>query len=313
MQLRIAVAMGLGGAVLGWSQLCEKDFYLQSVRQSTLEGPSIAALEQKADKQLKPNGSDMPILHLAMNYKFMTGFKGRCNSEKTDIDYFRKASGEGTYTPVSESDTYLKLYDTTTVIPGMNYDFWFGFSAPQDSLRFVLAHEKGDPEPGFSNFYAAALFRDSTRDASSGLWSETYRFFHLSGPLDSATLANQFMENSGWKNLEFGANRKGWFTFHFFRAVYDTVTPAPVARKTAAPGGVRIHPSALGIRVDAPALAAKGAVLEVRDLSGRTVARLQPQARGYLWQHRQTSARPGLYCLTHRGRALGKFLLRPVE
>ncbi len=313
MRIRVAMTLGLGAATFGWTQLCEKDFYLQSMRQSTFEGPSIAALEKKADKNLKPNGSDMPILHLAMNYKFMTGFEGRCNSEKTDIHYFHKASGAGGYSPVTESSTYVKLYDTTTVIPGMNYDFWFGFSEPQDSLRFVVAHEKGDTEPGFSNFYAAALFRDSTRDASSGLWTETYRFFHLSGPLDSATLATQFMENSGWKNLEFGANRKGWFTFHFFRAVYDTVAPAPVARRDGMSGGLNIRASALGIRVDAPALAAEGAVLEVRDLSGRAVARLQPQSQGYVWQSRQTNARPGLYCLTHRGRALGKFLLKPTE
>jgi hypothetical protein len=304
------IAMGLFGACVGWGQLCEKDFYLQSVHQTTLEGPTIAGLEVKSQKDLKPSGSDMQPLHLAMAYKFMVAFEGQCASAKSEITYLEKAVGAGSYTTKTETNHFLRLYDSTTIIEGMNYDYWFGFSAPEDSLRFVLAHEKDDPEPGFSNYYAAALFTDSTRNETSGLWTVNYRFFHLAGPLDSLTLATQFMKGSGWNDLEFGANHKGWFNFQFLRVVYDTLVPAPIAKNSKL-RGIRMLEGSHGLRIDAPALAQSGAILDVHDMSGRRVAYLHPQARGYVWNGKSQGSRPGVYLLMHSGEALGKFLVKP--
>lgn len=315
----LAIA-GMGLALISvkpaWAALCEESFNLQTATQYIYNSSSTSNLGNPDITPLATDLSNMHLLFDSTQYQIVSGFDGACgNFTQKPVRYRLRFKGQSTVTLATVNDYYVRMYDSNTVLTGQNYAFWFGFSLKPDTLVYAIGKGKGASDL-FTAWFGVAIFLDSTRNPTSGLWSSSTSYqIQSSGPGDSLTLANGLV--SGWKNITFDANRRGKFTVQLIKVTYDAATtslhkPQVAAKPQRKPSALSVQQNEGQVRLRLNMPESELGLVELYDMFGHKVAALHPTGSDYLWNGQTVEgfpARAGVYFAQTRGKILGKFFL----
>jgi hypothetical protein len=319
----LAAGLALGSPSQTSAALCEESFNLQTATQYVYTTSNTSSLGTPAVTQLATDLSNMRLIFDSTQYEILAGFDGACGTfTKKPVRYRLRNKGGSSVNLVTVNDYYVRMFDSNTVLTGQNYGFWFGFSLKPDTLVYAIGKGKGVDDK-FTAWFGTALFLDSTRNTTSGLWSSAYNYqIQTRGPYDSAYLDTTMLKS--WKNIVFDANRKGTFTVQLIKVTYDAQTTSVKKPRASANGlrksaGFSAHQieGQVRIRLDMPEGAATNqpthlASVELYDMFGHKVATLHATGNDYIWNGKTLdgyAARGGVYFAQSRGKVLGKFFL----
>jgi hypothetical protein len=297
--------------VLTWGALCDDTYYLQSITQTILSGANPKDMSTRQVKTVSPDLSELTSLHAAMTYTVLVGFDGACVKALKPVRYKVKAASKTVFTDSTDGNYQVQLYDTNTRVEDFNLAYWFGFYKPATTLNFFLGM-KNTSDNTFSNYYAAVLYSDSTRDPSSGLWTRsTSHFYNLSGPSDSVSLDKGMLDGTKVRDIVVDDNHKGYFSIQFLKVVYSNQKPSslqtlkrPSAKFQTSQSGnlVIIQPSNGKATISEP--------LSLYGMMGNKIATLHATGYAYQWNGKTamgTDAPGGVYFVQAGNRTLGKF------
>lgn len=309
MKALLAAFLGLIPS-LTLAALCDDVFNLQTVNQTLMTGNNPANLS-KTTKSVLPTLSNLDIISASMHYKIIVRFDGSCAKAPKPVVVRQKAAGKTEFTDSTDAGYQIQMFDSNTQVESYKYDYWFGFYQPADALIAYLGRVNSKSD-AFINHYAMVSYVDSTRNATSGLWSVSSGYVGPSGPADSASLHNRLLEATQRKDVAQGADRKIRFTVQMVEVRYEN-KPAPVslAAPKRMPSGfqatrtgnlVLIRPGENSARASEP--------LSLFGMMGNRIATLHPTGYVYQWNGKTASgaeAPTGVYFVQSGNRILGKF------
>ena len=217
--------------------LCDDTYNLQSATQTLFTGSDPKNLSG-ATKSLKGDLSDLTVLHPQMGYSILVGFEGSCTKTAKPVRFLNRDAGAAAFTPKTETAYQVVMYDSTTILTGSRFDYWFGFYKPADSLKVALGRIKGGGAD-FRGWYGYVAFEDSERNSESGLWTGKGVQLRIAGPADSATLDSILMVRTGYRDLVFNANRHGHFKLQFIRVSLENKPGIAIRRRAFAQSRAR--------------------------------------------------------------------------
>lgn len=296
---------------LTWAALCDETYYLNSVSQTIHSGDNPTALTVSARSTVKPNLSDLTILDSNVAYNVITRFEGSCAKAVKPITLKSKPAGNHPFKDSVDNTYSVQMFDTNTKVDEFEYDYWFGFFKPAGALKFALGRYNAKSEM-FVNWYVGVVWRDSVRDANSGIWAPaTTHFYPLVGPDDSAVLQERMVDATiGQETVD--ANHKGRYTVQFLKVSYDSKQPTRVlTRNRPASSGFQANQTGdlVLIRPNVSA-SGTGEALSLYGMMGNKVATLHPTGYAYQWNGRTfagANAPTGVYFVQSGNRILGKF------
>jgi hypothetical protein len=206
--------------MLSWAALCDDTYNLQSATQTIFSGTNPKSLAKSAPVALKSDFSNLTPLHDQMAYSIVVGFEGSCTKAAKPVRLLNRDAAATGFKAKTETSYQIVMYDTTTILQGTHFDYWFGFYKPADTLKIALGRIKGDG-PDFRGWYGYVTFEDSVRNPESGLWTAKGIQLRLAGPSDSATLDSILMVRTGYRDIAFDQNRHGHFKLQFIRVSFE--------------------------------------------------------------------------------------------
>lgn len=318
---RMVLALaGMGLAMFSakpaFAALCEESFNMQSATQYIFTTSNASDLGNPAATSLATDLSNMHLIFDSTQYQIIVGFDGACGTyTQKPVRYRLRNKGQSAISLVTVNDYYVRMYDSNTVLTGQNYAYWFGFALKPDTLIHAIGKNK-DANAQFTAWYGAAIFLDSTRNPTSGLWTSATSYqIQTSGPRDSLTLATGLLNS--WKNITFDANRKGKFTVQLIKVIYDAAPtslnkPQVAAKAMRKPSAMSVQQNEGQVRLRLNMPENELGLVELYDMFGHKVAALHPTGSDYLWNgktYEGYAARAGVYFAQSRGKVLGKFFL----
>lgn len=218
----IAIAILLPAAAMG--QLCEKRFFMQSATQVIRTGSSAVADMAQTTATLGPSLSGLEILHGSTEYKIITGFQGSCEADTEEVVYRVQQPGAHSLEREVSTDLYVKLYSNSEIsLTGSGFDVWFALSNEPTIPPIANAiGRQGEGNP-FYLWYGTAYWVDSTKEASTGLWSTpTQHYFPtLIAHYDSAYVDSAL--RAPWNQITFSESHGGRIRLQMLKVLYDTI------------------------------------------------------------------------------------------
>jgi hypothetical protein len=221
--------------MLSWGALCDDTYNLQNATQTLFTGTNPKSLA-KSTKTLKGDLSDLTVLHELMAYTILTGFEGSCAKAVKPVRFLQRDIKATSFTPRTETGYQVVLYDSNTTLAGSDFDYWFGFYKPADTLKIALGRAKGG-SGDFRGWYGFVTFEDSVRNPESGLWTAMGTQLRMAGPSDSAVLDSLLMVRTGFRDLVFDQNRRGHFNLQFIRVSLENKPGIAIRRRVTANAG----------------------------------------------------------------------------
>jgi hypothetical protein len=222
--------------MLSWAALCDDTYNLQNATQTVFTGTNPKSLAKSAPVALNSDFSNLTVLHDQMAYSIVVGFEGSCAKAVKPVRLLNREASTTGFKPKTETSYQVVMYDSTTILQGANFDYWFGFYKPADTLKIALGRIKGGG-PDFRGWYGYVTFEDSVRNPESGLWTAKGTQLRLAGPSDSATLDSILMIRTGYRDLVFDQNRRGHFKLQFIRVSLENKPGIAIRRKALAAKG----------------------------------------------------------------------------
>ncbi|MEO6097069.1 MAG: hypothetical protein ABIW76_15880 [Fibrobacteria bacterium] len=223
--------------MLSWAALCDDTYNLQSAIQTVFTGTNPKSLARSAPVSLQGDFSNLTVLHDQMAYSIVVGFEGSCTKAPKPVRIMNREASTNGFKAKTETSYQVVMYDTTNILQGARFDYWFGFYKPADTLRIALGRIKGEG-PDFRGWYGYVAFEDSVRNPESGLWAAKGTQLRLAGPADSATLDSVLMVRTGFRDIVFDQNRHGHFKLQFIRLSFENKPGLAIRRKDLAAKGM---------------------------------------------------------------------------
>lgn len=297
-----------------WGQLCSDPFSVKTATQTLLSGSDPKNLTVHRTKQLNANLSDVDVLIPDMSYKMLIGFQGSCTKKANPMTFVEKPKA-GNFARKTETKWLVQMYDSSTQLSGMKFEYWFGFFDPPDTTRVVgfVGRKKG--EDVFKGTYISATLLDSVRDPTSGLWkAQGTPYYNQSGPLDSASAHAYIMTAPEIAAAVPNANHHYYLTLQFITLGYTNQALAIRDRARFQRSGLQVsHVGDMTLIRPGEAIKA-GEPLYLYNMLGGQVATLHPTGYLYQWNGKHASgadAPAGVYFVQGGGRILGRFLHSP--
>jgi hypothetical protein len=212
--------------VPAFATLCDNYYRISHATQTILAGQHLDQLSVVSVTELNGNLDGLQFLHDSIEYKIITGFQGVCYTpQKNPMTYKVRERGTEQLTDKTESNLYIAMYDNQ--LAGTNILLWFGMG-PEVSGGNISpltdAIGTDDPANPFIHWYGTAVFIDSVKNQTTGLWQWTTNYYrNLFSFADSIRIDTSLV--SDWKSVSFdGVNHRGFFTIQFIKIYFDSVT-----------------------------------------------------------------------------------------
>jgi hypothetical protein len=308
-------AIALAPALLT-AALCDDTYNLQSVTVTDWEGTDASALSRTGTKTVAPNLSDLQVLDTALRYGVITRYEGACSKTAKPVTLRLKPGFARAFIDSVDNGYMVQMYDSTTILGGQKFDYWFGFYKPEATLRMYLSRTNSQG-PAFIGWYVAVYFTDSTKNDTSGIWRvRPGVFFNLEGPDDSVALERGVLDATIRKQPKNSDKYRAHYRVQFLKVSFEN-KPAP---NRVMPAHRSPHASFQARQTGNLVLiqtGEKGAGTEplgLYNMLGNKVASIHPTGYLYQWNGKSAAgadAPAGVYFVQAGNRVLGKFFYSP--
>lgn len=247
--MKTAIALLALAPMLSWAALCDDTYDLQGATQTLFTGTNPKSLARSVPVPLNGGFSNLTILHDQLPYSIVVGFEGSCTKAVKPVRFLDREASTTGFKAKTETSYQIVMHDTTSILQGTRFDYWFGFYKPADSLKLALGRIKGGG-PDFRGWYGYVFFEDSVRNPETGLWTAKGQL-RQAGPADSATLDSVLMISTGYRDIVFDQNRRGHFKLQIISLSYGNKPGIAIRRRM----GPAMGPAAAS---DGPAYQADG-------------------------------------------------------
>jgi hypothetical protein len=305
--------------------LCDENYNLQTATQYIFTSQSVADLGEPTVTELKTDLSDMKTFIDSPELQFMVGFEGACGTYTAKpLTFLIRQKADRAFKKGVVNGYSVRLYDTNSLLTGHDYGYWFGFTTQPDIPSFAVGKPKSN-EGLFTTWYGLSVVVDSTKNATSGLWSGRRTSQGAFPTPDDSSHMVDAIKNTR-KTLTFDDLHQGSLTVQLLRITYDSKPTAIGARNGRSqpnPGerhfSVRQSGSQMHLSLNQATVNHSGTAtsptIQLYDMLGHGIAQLRGEDHGsnpnYTWNgktHSGSTAPSGVYFVEAAGKVLGRFM-----
>jgi len=313
--LRYFLSVAAVGPAIAIAAMCDDTYNLQSVTVTQFEGADAKALPRTGTQAVSPGLADLNVLDTLMRYSVVTRFEGSCTKEAKPVTLKVKPSGAKAFTDSVDDGYQVQMFDSSTRVDELKYDYWFGFFKPAQTLSLFFGRNNAQG-PAFVGWYVGISYTDTIKD-TTGLWKpQPPKFYHLSGPDDSIALEKQVLDATIRKLPPNGDNYRARYRVQFLKVSYEN-KPAPIS---VIPPRHSLSSSFLArqtgnlVLIQTGEKMAESEPLSIYNMLGSRVASVHPIGSFYQWNGKTgvgSDAPAGVYFVQAGNRVLGKFFYSP--
>lgn len=313
--LRYFLSVAAIGPAMAIAAMCDDTYNLQSVTLTQFEGSDAKALPRKSTQELSPSLAGLNVLDTLMRYAVITRFEGSCTKAAKPVTLKVKPSGAKAFTDSVDNGYQVQMFDSSTMVDSLKYNFWFGFFKPAETLSMFFGRNNAQG-PAFVGWYVGIAYTDSTKD-SSGLWKvRPGVFYHLTGPDDSMALEKRVLDATIRKQPSNSGTYRAWYRVQFLKVSYEN-KPAPnrvMPPHRALPSAFLARQTGNLVLIQIGDKSAGSEPLGIYNMLGSKVASVHPIGAFYQWNGKTaigSDAPAGVYFVQAGNRVLGKFFYSP--